>query len=99
MKTIFKIIFWLLVILIIFAILPQGFLDKIKPYFDVEKFFSTLKTGWHNFIGFLEEISGIDFSALPDKIKDTLGIDIIKLWSAIKNFLANIFERLANIFR
>ncbi len=99
MKKIIKIIFWIIIILLIFALIPKDILNKIKPFFDWEKFVNTLKTGWQNLLNFIKEVTGIDFSSLPQKIKDVLGIDIIKLWQAIKNFLASIFEKLANLFR
>lgn len=99
MRKIIKIIFWIIVILILFAIIPKGFFDKIKPYFDIEKFFRTLESGFANLVKFIEEVTGIDFSVLPDKIKDTLGIDLVRLWGAIKTFLVKIFEKLADILK
>jgi uncharacterized protein YggT (Ycf19 family) len=99
MKKILKIIFWILIILIIFAIVPESFWNKIKPYFNIEKLVQTIKAGFRNLIQFLQDVTGIDFSTLPEKIKEVLGIDLIKIWSAIKNFLATIFEKLARIFR
>lgn len=91
--------FWLIIILIIFAILPKGFLDKLKTFFNWDIFFNTLKTGFNNLINFLEEAIGIDFQQIFLKIKNTFGIDFPALWSGIKNFLASLFERLANFFK
>lgn len=98
-KKIFKWIFYLIVILIIFATLPKSFLDKIKQFINWDVFFNTFKIGWRNFVNFIEEATGIDFGQIPLKLKSTFGIDIVLFWSTIKNFLASTFEKLANIFK
>jgi hypothetical protein len=59
----------------------------------------TLKTGWEKLINFLEQATGIQFNQIPIKLKEKFGIDIILLWTTIKNFLANLFEKLANLFK
>ncbi|GIW67236.1 MAG: hypothetical protein KatS3mg096_104 [Candidatus Parcubacteria bacterium] len=96
---ILKWIFYLIVILIVFAILPKNILAKIKQFVNWDIFFNTLKTGWQNLVSFLQQVTGIDFSQIPIKLKEKFGIDIVLFWTTIKNFLANLFEKLAKIFR
>ncbi len=98
----FKIIKWsfyIILILIIFAVLPKGVLDKIKQYFNWEIFLNTLKKGFQNLLNFIKETTGLDFSKIFEKLKNTFGIDLIALWSGIKNFFYNLFLKLANIFK
>ncbi|MCS7200654.1 MAG: hypothetical protein NZ822_00675 [Patescibacteria group bacterium] len=99
MGSFFKIVIYIIIILIIFAILPKSFLDKIKKYFNWEIFWQTLKKGFDNLMNFIKEATGLDFSKIPASIKQAFGIDIIAIWSDIKNFLANFFMRLASFFR
>jgi hypothetical protein len=96
---ILKWIFYLVLILIIFALLPKNILAKIKQVFNWEVLLNTLKTGWHNLIEFIKSAIGIDFSQIPIKLKEKFGIDLVLFWTTIKNFLANLFEKLANIFK
>jgi len=91
--------FYFVIILIVFALLPKNFLEKLKQFIDWDIFLKTIKTGWNNLIDFLEKATGIQFEQIPVKLKEKFGIDIILFWQTIKNFLANIFEKLANIFR
>lgn len=97
-----ELIKWVLrtiIVLIIFAILPKGILDKIKQFFNWEIFIHTLKLGFSNLLNFIKETTGIDFSQIPLKLKMVFGIDLISIWSAIKNFLADFFQKLANFFK
>jgi len=96
---ILKLTFYLIIILIIFALLPSGFLEKLKKFFNWDVFLKTLKTGWGKLINFLEQSTGIQFNQIPVKLKEKFGIDIILFWTTIKNFLANLFEKLTNLFK
>jgi len=96
---ILKWIFYLVLILIIFALLPKNILAKIKQVFNWEVLLNTLKTGWYNFIDFIKNATGVDFGQIPIKLKEKFGFDLILFWTTIKNFLANLFEKLANIFK
>ena len=98
-RKILKWTFYFVIILIVFALLPKNFLEKLKQFIDWDIFLKTIKTGWNNLIDFLEKATGIQFEQIPVKLKEKFGIDIILFWQTIKNFLANIFEKLANIFR
>jgi hypothetical protein len=91
--------FYLIILLIVFALLPSGFLEKVKKFFNWDVFLRTLKTGWEKLINFIQEATGIQFKQIPIKLKEKLGIDIILFWTTIKNFLANLFEKLANLFK
>jgi len=91
--------FYFVIILIVFAILPKNFLEKLKQFINWDIFLKNIKTGWNNLIDFIEKATGIQFEQIPIKLKEKFGIDIILFWQTIKNFLANIFEKLANIFR
>ncbi len=91
--------FYLVIILIIFAILPENVLEGLKKFFNWDIFFNTLKTGFNNLINFIQEATGIDFDQILIKLKTTFGIDLVFLWETIKKFLANIFLKLANIFQ
>ena len=96
---IIKYTFWLIIILVIFSYLPKGFLDKLKTFFDWNVFGNTLKTGWNNLINFLKDTLGIDLNQFFGKLKTVFGIDLLAFWATIKNFLANLFEKLANFFK
>jgi hypothetical protein len=98
-RTILKWTFYLIILLIVFALLPQGFLEKLKQFFNWDVFLKTLKTGWEKLINFLEQATGIQFNQIPVKLKEKFGIDIILFWTTIKNFLANFFEKLANLLK
>jgi len=98
-RKILKWIFYLIVILIVFALLPSGFLGKMKQFVNWDVFLKTLKTGWDKLINFLKEATGIQFDKIPIKLKEKFGIDIVLFWTTIKNFLANLFGKLANIFK
>lgn len=91
--------FYLVIILIIFAILPKNVLEGFKKFFNWEIFFNTLKTGFNNLINFIKEATGIDLNQILIKLKTTFGIDLVFLWETIKKFLANVFLKLANIFQ
>lgn len=98
---IFKLIrFFVIIILIlfIFAILPQGFWDWLKPYFNKDVFLNTLKLGWIKFNLFLKEVFNIDLSQIPEIIKKIFGIDILQIWIKIKDFLANLFYEIYKFF-
>ncbi len=97
--TLIKWTFWLIIILIVFAILPKEILDKLKQFFNWDVFFNTLKTGFNNLMKFLKEAWGIDFGQFFLKLKTTFGIDLVAFWSAIKILLSNLFEKLANFFK
>lgn len=99
MGGIFKLGIYFIIILIIFAVLPKSFLDKIKKFFNWEVFLQTLKKGFHNLMNFIKETTGLDFGQILPSFKKTFGIDLVAIWTAIKNFLANFFSRLASIFR
>jgi hypothetical protein len=98
-RKILKWAFYLIILLIVFALLPSGFLEKLKQFFNWDVFLKTLKTGWEKLINFLEQATGIQFNQIPIKLKEKFGIDIILFWTTIKNFLANLFEKLANLFK
>jgi hypothetical protein len=98
-RKILKWAFYLIILLIIFALLPSEFLVKLKQFFNWDVFLKTLKTGWEKLINFLENATGIQFNQIPIKLKEKFGIDIILFWTTIKNFLANLFEKLAKIFK
>lgn len=99
MGKIIKLGIYFIIILIIFAVLPKGVLDKIKKFFNWEIFWKTLKTGFHNLTNFIKEATGIDFSQILPSLKKTFGIDLVAIWTIIKNFLANFFSRLALMFQ
>lgn len=94
-----KIVFWLIIILIIFAFLPKSVLSKLKSYFNWDIFLKTLKAGFDNLINFLREALGINFEQIFYKLKSALGIDLLAVWSDGKKFLANFFQKLANILK
>jgi hypothetical protein len=96
---ILKFLFYFIILLLIFAILPDDFLKNIKKIFNWEVFFNTLKTGWYRFLDFIKNTIGIDFNQFFINLKKFLGIDLIYLWTIIKNFLANLFQKLANFFK
>jgi hypothetical protein len=96
---ILKWIFYLVLILIIFALLPKNILAKIKQFFNWDVFLNTLKTGWHNLIDFIKNATGIDFSQIPVKLKEKFGIDLILFWTTIKNFLANLLAEISQYFK
>jgi hypothetical protein len=98
-RKILKWTFYLIIVLIVFALLPQGFLERLKKFFNWDVFLETLKTWWGQLINFLEKATGIQFNQIPVKLKEKFGIDIILFWTTIKNFLANFFEKLAGIFK
>lgn len=99
MGSLIKLAIYFIIILIIFAVLPKSFLDKIKKFFNWEVFWRTLKTGFNNLMNFIKEATGLDFSQILPSLKKTFGIDLVAIWTTIKNFLANLFSRLASIFR
>lgn len=99
MGSFIKLIIYLIIILIIFAILPKSFLDKLKKFFNWEIFWQTLKKGFNNLLNFIKETTGLDFSQVLPSLKKAFGIDLVAIWLAIKNFLANFFNRLASIFK
>lgn len=90
--------FYIVVILLIFAILPKSILDKIKTFLNWDVFLKTLKIGFQNFLNFLKEI-GIDFGQINEKIKNFSGLDLLGLWLKIKNFLADLLLKLANTLK
>ncbi|MGC8981578.1 MAG: hypothetical protein ACP5JU_01345 [Minisyncoccia bacterium] len=98
-KILFRIILIFILIILVFAIVPKSFWDKIRPYFNWEVLFKTLKTGWLKFIDFLEGIFGFKFSDIPDYIKKSTGIDFERIFLSIKISLGNLFEKIANIFK
>lgn len=98
-KSLIKWAIWITIILLIFAFLPKGFLDKVKKFFNWDIFLNTLKIGFENLIRFLKEALGLDFNQFLLKLKNTFGIDLMAFWLAIKNFLANFFEKLASFFK
>lgn len=89
---------YLIIILLIFAVLPKSLLDKIKQFFNWNVFVNTLKIGWQNLLNFLKEI-GVDFEKINEKIKVLFGFDFNVFWLTLKEFLANFFLKLANIFK
>lgn len=91
---IFKIIKFIsitIMVLLIFAILPQGFWDWLKPYFNKDVFLNTLKLGWLKLNLFIKEIFNVDLFQVPKFIEKIFGINVIQIWLKIKIFLANIF--------
>ena len=86
-----RFILLILLILLVFGLLPQGFWNWLKPYFNKDVFINTIKLGWIKFNMFLKETLGIDFNIIPETFKKIFGIDLIQLWITIKNFLANLF--------
>ena len=88
-----------IIVIIIFAVVPKSFWDKIKPYFNWEVLFNTLKTGWIKFVDFLEGIFGFKFSDIGDYIKKSTGIDFGRIFLNIKISIGNFFEKLANLFK
>lgn len=94
-----RLIFFIFILLIIFAIVPQSFWNWLKPYFNWETLVTTLKLGFRKLVDFIQATTGVDLSLIDDKIRDLTGIDLIIIWARIKEFLSNFFERLANFFR
>jgi hypothetical protein len=90
---------YIVIILLIFAFLPEEILNKLKLFFNWDVFLNTLKKGFNKLVNFLEENIGIDFDQIFIKIKEALGIDIPLLFKTIKNTLANFFQNLANILK
>lgn len=96
---ILKLSFYLILILIFFALLPKSILDKLKHFLNWETLLKTIKIGWSNLLDFIQNATGIDFRQISVKLKEKFGIDLILFWSGVKKFLANIFQNLANIFK
>lgn len=93
-----KIGFYIIVVLLIFAILPKNILVKIKNLLNWETFSNTLKKGFENLVNFLKDI-GLDFNKINDKIKNIFGINLKEILTSIKKSLANFFLKLDNIFQ
>jgi len=98
-KFLFRVFLFFIIVIIIFAVVPKSFWDKIKPYFNWEVLLNTLKTGWIKFVDFLEGVFGFKFSDIDDYIKNSIGIDFGRIFLNIKLFLGKFFEKLANIFK
>jgi hypothetical protein len=94
----FKLGFYFLIILILFAILPESFLNNLKKFLNWENFVQTLKTGFANFSNFLKEAFGIDINEIFIKFK-SIGIDFPLLWLKIKTFISEFFLKISNIFK
>ncbi|MCS7184257.1 MAG: hypothetical protein NZ866_02865 [Patescibacteria group bacterium] len=94
-KLLFRLFITFIIILIIFAIVPDKFWQWLKPYFNWEVFSKTIKLGWEKFWQFLQDSSGLNFNDFFDKIKDYFGLDINNIWNDFKNFLANIFTKIS----
>jgi len=87
MFDLIKFFIYFIIILLFFSFLPKSFLDNLKKYFNWDVFLDTLKKGWSNFIDFIQESTGINFSEIPFRLKQTFGIDIIAIWNSIVDFL------------
>lgn len=98
-RLFFKIFIWFVVIIFIFAILPDSFWNWLKPYFNIDTFLSFFKKGLMKFFNFIKESTGLDFSKIDDNIKNHLGLDIKLIFLKIRGFLANILERLVKFFK
>ncbi|MEM5815518.1 MAG: hypothetical protein QXL14_00515 [Candidatus Aenigmatarchaeota archaeon] len=86
-----RLIALVIIVLLIFAALPQNFWNWLKPYFNIDIFLNTLKLGWIKFNLFLKDTLGIDLSQIPQTIENIFGINIIEIWIKIKSFLASLF--------
>jgi len=93
-KNLIRLLLFFVIVLIIFAIVPEKFWQWLKPYFNWEVFLKTLKLGWQKFLIFLQEVTGINFGDFFDKIKNYFGLDIVNIFLGFKNFIANIFGRI-----
>lgn len=98
-----KLFFYFLIILIIFAFLPESILNKLKNFLNWEVFLNTLKSGFFKFLLFTKEVTGIDFLKIFQKftqsLESSLGINFEALIKQIKDFLANFFQKLSDFFR
>lgn len=90
---IFRFIVILSIILFIFGLLPQGFWDWLKPYFNKDVLVNTIKLGWIKLTKFLKDTFNVDLNKIPEAIKNISGIDLVNIWSKIKNFFVNIFSK------
>ncbi|GIW66151.1 MAG: hypothetical protein KatS3mg095_0049 [Candidatus Parcubacteria bacterium] len=95
-KFIFRLFVIFIIILILFAILPDKFWQWLKPYFNWEIFINTLNKGWQKFWQFIQEITGINFLDFFDKIKNYTGLDIVNIYKSFKYFLSNIFYKISD---
>lgn len=98
MRSIIRLIFWLVIVLIIFAVVPDSFWNWLKPFFNWEKFLDTIKLGFQKIANLLKGI-GLDLSQIDDKIKEFSGIDLSNIWQGIKNFFSGIFGKIGNIIK
>jgi len=93
-----KLFIYFILILLLFAIIPETFWQWLKPYFNWEILLTTIKKGWENFIKFIQESSGINFNEFFVIIKKYIGIDILSIINSTKNILANFFLKISNFF-
>ncbi|GIW65776.1 MAG: hypothetical protein KatS3mg094_295 [Candidatus Parcubacteria bacterium] len=95
-KLIFRLFIYFIIILIVFAILPDSFWQWLNPYFNWEVFLRTLSKGWQKFWQFIQETTGLNFNDFFDKIKNYFGLDIVNIFRSIKEFIANILLHFIN---
>lgn len=95
MFKLIRLFIYFIIILIIFALLPDKFWQWLKPYFNWEVFLKTIKLGWQKFWQFIQEITGINFIDFFDKIKKYFGLDILNIFKSLKEYSANILEKIA----
>lgn len=67
---ILKYLIYFTIIVIIFAFLPESFLNKLKNFFNWENFSKIFITGLYRFLNFIKEITGLDLIPLLNKIID-----------------------------
>lgn len=98
-RLMFKVFIYFLIILFLFAIIPEKFWQWLKPYFNWEVLLKTIKKGWENFFRFIKESTGINFDNFFITIKEYTGIDFYKISEFFKNLIANFFLKLYNLFK
>lgn len=74
-----KIVFYIVIILLIFAFLPEKVLDSLKKFLSWENLVNYLKLGFNRLVNFLKDILPIDFNKIYDKLKNSLESDFSKL--------------------
>jgi len=99
MRFIFRLILVIFIVLVIFALVPESVWQALKPYFNWDNFIRTLRLVWQRLVDFIRDSTGFDLRQIPEKIRQFTGIDFVLIWSKIKLTIAQLFERLAEIFR
>jgi hypothetical protein len=95
MFRLFRLIVWIVIILIIFAIIPSSFWDKLRPFINLEKFIKAIKLGFEKLAHLFKEATGIDLLNIGNRIKEFLGIDLDSVWQGFKNTLNQLWQKIS----